>query len=355
MRDIPEQYSKVKKNTGISIIVPIYNVEQYLIQCIESILEQSLSNIEIILVDDGSKDNSGNICDEYARRDSRIRVIHKENGGLVSARKAGLELATGDYIAYVDGDDFIESNMYEVMYAKAVQENADIVIVGYLADNGQKLSQKKNVIASGVYKGDDMQELYSKMLYSGKFYVPGIIPAVWNKLFKKEVLYDCQMNVPNEIQMGEDVACTYRSIMNAKVVMIDNDFYPYHYRYVPNSMSKGIDENYFQNIFLLYRYLRQCLQGARTIESQIEFYLAYLVHIGINSIFGKRSKLNNFQKCVYVKKLEEEYSKKQRGLKIHLPWYISIEKALCAKKICGLLPFFLRISDGCMSLKRGKE
>ena len=100
----------------ISVIVPIYNVEAYLPQCIESILHQTYTDLEIILIDDGSKDGCAGICEEYRQRDSRIVVIHKENGGLVSARKAGLKAAAGAYIAYVDGDDWIEPNMYECMY-----------------------------------------------------------------------------------------------------------------------------------------------------------------------------------------------------------------------------------------------
>ena len=99
----------------ISIIVPIYNVEKYIHKCIESIINQTYKNLEIILVDDGSPDNCGNICEEYAKNDSRIKVIHKENNGLSSARNAGLEICKGDYIGFVDSDDYIELNMYEVL------------------------------------------------------------------------------------------------------------------------------------------------------------------------------------------------------------------------------------------------
>ena len=110
----------------ISIIVPVYNVEQYLAECIESIRNQSLTDIEIILVDDGSPDNSGAICDDYARKDDRIRVIHKKNGGLSSARNAGLEVAIGEYIGFVDSDDWVDGEMYEVLYKNAVENQAEI-------------------------------------------------------------------------------------------------------------------------------------------------------------------------------------------------------------------------------------
>lgn len=108
----------------ISIIVPVYNIEKYIVRCIESILNQTYSNLEIILVDDGSTDSSGGICDEYAKKDDRIVVIHKVNGGLSDARNAGLKVVTGDYIGYVDGDDWIDSTMYEDMLS--VMEAKDI-------------------------------------------------------------------------------------------------------------------------------------------------------------------------------------------------------------------------------------
>ena len=114
----------------ISIIVPIYNVAEYLEECIQSILVQRMNSIEIILVDDGSTDGCAELCDFYAEKDRRIIVIHKENGGLVSARKEGLKRATGKYIAYVDGDDWIEPNMFEKMYHILLEENVDIIMCG---------------------------------------------------------------------------------------------------------------------------------------------------------------------------------------------------------------------------------
>ena len=115
----------------ISIIVPVYNVEAYIHQCIKSIIEQSYKNLEIILVDDGSKDKSGKICDDYARKDKRIKVIHKKNGGLSDSRNAGITVATGKYIAFVDSDDWIEKNMYEKMYNECEKFGADICICGF--------------------------------------------------------------------------------------------------------------------------------------------------------------------------------------------------------------------------------
>ena len=115
----------------ISVIVPIYNVEQYVEKCIQSIVNQTYKNIQILLIDDGSTDNSGKICDEYAKKDSRIEVVHKRNEGLVRARKEGLNRANGQYIGFVDGDDYIDENMYAEMLRDILSFQADFVHAGY--------------------------------------------------------------------------------------------------------------------------------------------------------------------------------------------------------------------------------
>ena len=115
----------------ISVIVPVYNVEEYIRTCVDSLIGQSYSNIEIILVDDGSTDASGRICDEYAQMDARVNVIHKENGGLISARKAGVQCVTGDYVTYVDSDDWIDLDAYEILAGQIENAMPDVVAYGY--------------------------------------------------------------------------------------------------------------------------------------------------------------------------------------------------------------------------------
>lgn len=121
-----EDMNKIPK---VSIIVPIYNVEKYLDRCIQSLVNQTLNDIEIILVDDGSPDNCPSMCDEYAQKDNRIKVIHKQNAGLGYARNSGLEIAIGEYIAFVDSDDYVDTSMYETLYKKAITISADAVFV----------------------------------------------------------------------------------------------------------------------------------------------------------------------------------------------------------------------------------
>src|SRR5690554_2626737 len=130
-----------EKNGLLSIIVPVYNMEQYIEKCIMSIFLQTYKNIEIILIDDGSTDNSGNLCDKYSVIDPRVKVIHKENGGLSSARNAGLEVAMGEYIGFVDPDDWIEPTMYETMYSNIKKNKSEICICNYIIDNSKYSKQ----------------------------------------------------------------------------------------------------------------------------------------------------------------------------------------------------------------------
>lgn len=122
--------SQMKQQPLISVIVPVYNVEQYIHQCVDSILSQTYKNLEIILVDDGSPDNCPAICDGYARNDDRVKIIHQENGGLSAARNSALDLCTGEYIAFVDSDDWIESNAYEEMMSEMQKKDLDVVFCG---------------------------------------------------------------------------------------------------------------------------------------------------------------------------------------------------------------------------------
>ena len=167
----------------ISVIIPVYKVEEYLPACIDSVLAQTYENLEIILVDDGSPDNCGKICDEYAEKDSRIKVIHKENGGLSSARNAGLREMSGDYVGFVDSDDSIEPEMYETLYNAVAQNGADISIC--------KFRRCKNQLGDGPRSAEDIgptlifeRNEALKYLLLSKYYGG----HVCNKLFKREVL-----------------------------------------------------------------------------------------------------------------------------------------------------------------------
>ena len=247
----------IKKNQPlISVIVPIYMIERYLGICVESIINQTYKNLEIILVDDGGKDRCAEICDLYASKDPRIKVIHKPNGGLVSGRKAGLEASHGEYISYVDGDDWIGPGFIESLYIFVSQANADMGCAGQRRDLFDKSEHFTNTIPSGVYEGEALEELWKNMISCGDFYRPGITTYVWNKLFKREILFDAQMAVDNRITIGEDAAVTYPALMKCKrVVVTDNT--AYHYRQREDSMLKQSASfaNEAEKLRYLYEYL----------------------------------------------------------------------------------------------------
>ena len=164
----------------ISVIIPVYNVESYLKRCIDSILNQTYKNLEIIIVDDGSTDASGQICDEYEKADSRIKVLHKENGGQGSARNMALDMCTGEYIAFVDSDDYILDNMYETMLGALLATSADIALCGIKSDNGVRVKDSQTPPKMHVYQ--DAQELLLDYLTTGYIFTGPV-----NKLYKKEI------------------------------------------------------------------------------------------------------------------------------------------------------------------------
>lgn len=221
----------------ISVIVPVYNIERYIGICIESILNQTYKNLEIILVDDGSRDRCPEICDLYASKDGRIKVIHKPNGGLVSARKAGLWQSNGAYINYVDGDDWIDPGFIEGLYTAAETGSADMVCAGWTRDLFSKSEHFTNLIPTGIYEGRRLQGLWKSMISYGPYYRPGITTYVWNKLFRREILLSPQASVDDRISIGEDGAVTYPTLSACNCVVV-TDNVAYHYRQREDSMLK---------------------------------------------------------------------------------------------------------------------
>lgn len=226
----------------LSLIIPFYNIEKYLTQCLDTIINQTYKNIQIILVDDGSTDLSGRICDEYADKDPRIIVIHKENGGLVSARKAGLRRATGEYVVYVDGDDWIELNAVEHMVDTIERTKADIVLFDHYENTGESQIIVRNIAKEGLYdKGKLLRYIYPHMISGEHFFEWQIFPAVWDMIISRNLLEKCQYDVDNTITMGEDASCKYPCLLLANTVYIERKAF-YHYRQTQNSMIKQIPD-----------------------------------------------------------------------------------------------------------------
>lgn len=293
----------------ISTIVTIYNAEKYLDKCINSLLSQTYKNIEIVLIEDGSTDESLKICQKYAYIDSRIKLLKKNNEGLVCARKSGVEIASGQYITFLDSDDWIDNDYYEKIYWRIIENSADIVATGCIKEFSESSQEVKNSIISGFYTSEDMEsEIYSKMLYWGNMYKFGILQYTWNKFYKRDILVKNQMSVDNKIINGEDVACVYPCILDSNSIDVLNTC-RYHYRVRNESMSNYSNINFTENAILLYRYLKKRFDNydfRNILYWQLSHYMVYLLQVGANNAFGLKIKTVyplEFGKLAYKSKI----------------------------------------------------
>ena len=268
----------------LSVIVPIYDVEDYLEGCIESIITQSYTNIEIILVDDGAKGREPEICDSYAEKDSRIKVIHKKNEGLIEARKTGLKNATAYYVTFVDGDDYIAHDYYEKMMQLVIAESPDLVSVSYTWVNNNHKEIKLQSIGSGIYEGDKLLDLYHNMnCYHNDYYNRGLMPSTCLKIYKTGMLRQLIKGIPKSIRIGEDSAITFPYILNCKKIVVDNSIHGYYYRNTATSMTKDAGASLFEGLSILYNYLSEFYTSSHDpqICNQLELYRASLIDLVI--------------------------------------------------------------------------
>lgn len=234
----------------ISVIIPFYNVEAYASKCIESVINQTYRNLEIILVDDGSPDNCGKIIDEYAKKDKRIKVIHKKNGGLSDARNKGIEVATGKYIGFVDSDDYIKEDMYEYLHNLIIDNDADIAICGVL-----DFYEDKELVIPNVE--EDIKNYNSVDAIKELLLDNSIRSHAWDKLYKRELFTkDCYY--PKGKKM-EDIATTYKLFEKAKKVVVSN-VPKYYYLQRSNgimlSKSTGMWIDYYELSLERYKYIK---------------------------------------------------------------------------------------------------
>lgn len=220
-----------------SIVIPIYKVEDFLHKCVDSLLSQDYSNMEIILVDDGSPDRCPQICDDYAKQDNRIKVVHKVNGGLVSARQAGCEVADGDYIIAVDGDDWVADNYFETLDKIVDNYYPDIICFGAFYAYDGKYEEHKYSLKSGIYSKEEIETVVFPFLIEDsncRYFTP----SIWSKAIRKEIYINSQMSVNPRIKIGEDHAVSKPAIYEANSMYISEECL-YYYRINPLSMTKN--------------------------------------------------------------------------------------------------------------------
>lgn len=276
----------------VSIIVPVYNSAMYLSECVDSIMNQVYQDFELILVDDGSTDNSWDVCCSYARRNSKIKTVRQENGGSTKARKSGIKIAEGEYICFVDSDDWIDSCCLEKLYGLAEKNQADIVASGCMIEQTDRSWHHHNKLSEGYYSGKALREsIYPQMLYfdDNGYFAFGILQYLCGKLFKKSVIEQCIYNLDERIYDGEDVACIYDACLKASSIVIDNQPY-YHYRVHEKSICSSVrDEKYFANAVYLYQYISKVFQKSEECEimiPQLKYFIGHFINNGMRSAFG---------------------------------------------------------------------
>lgn len=275
----------------VSVVVPVYNEELYIEKCICSILSQTYRNFELLLVDDGSTDRSGEICDTFASMDDRIRVIHKKNEGLIKTRIRGIEASRSEWISFIDADDWIDEIFLEQLVKSLKNEKADIVISGCIAEKDKISRPIHNLILPGVYENDKLKNyFFSCMLYYQGFYEFGIMPYMCNKIFCKELLRKCYIGIDTKIYDGEDVAVVYPYLLSSKkVVVINEDMY--HYRIHENSMTNKINKGFYENVSRLYLYLNKKFKESTyycLMRPQLDEYMRMMIWKGTpENIRGK--------------------------------------------------------------------
>lgn len=209
----------------ISVVIPIFNVEKCLSKCLNSVVEQTYKNIEIICVDDGSTDASGRICDEFAERDSRIIVIHKNNGGVSSARNAGLRVATGDFVSFIDSDDWLELDMYETLVNQLRDHNVDLVACGYYKEFGADSCAMKNeytISASPMNTSDFLRCVFLRDKYRA------VAAYLWVKLLKLEIIRENNLWFREDIEISEDsLFFSQYAVLSQQSLYVDKSLYHY--------------------------------------------------------------------------------------------------------------------------------
>ena len=237
---------------ALSVIVPVYNTETYIIECINSILSQTYTDYEIILVDDASTDGSGRICDAYAAKYNFIKSIHKAHGGPTHTRKAGLKEARGTYVSYIDSDDYIDPHMYEYLMDKLSKHHGDIAVCNIAVETENTRIPLYINFKEGFYNKDQLKrEIYPSMLFSKEKNMPGIHPSLCNKIIRRSILEKAIAHIPDEIYYGEDGICTYPCMLDAEGVYITYDKFFYIYRQIGTSISQKYDKRIFKKLPVL--------------------------------------------------------------------------------------------------------
>lgn len=290
-------------NDLISVIVPVYNAEKYLDKCVESITNQTYSNLEIILVDDGSPDNCPARCDEWAKRDSRIRVIHKENNGAAAARNSGIEISTGQYIAFVDSDDYIENDMYLKMMEINQKYDCEMVMCDCVKESAEESNIFTHDIRSGFYdKAQLVNEYFPQLLMKNDVNYPATI-SNGVILFKKNLIDRIKLRYAEGMRFSEDLLFGAIAVYNANSFYYMKGIAYYHYINNPNSVTHTEYVDKWTLLKALFLKINEYFSKATDYDfsKQINISLLFFVYLSIGSISGSNLKMK--EKLIETRKV----------------------------------------------------
>ena len=250
----------------VSVIVPVYRTLEWLARCVQSITGQTYKNLEIILVDDGSPDDCPALCDDWAQRDDRIRVLHKENGGLVSAWMAGVSMSTGDYLCFVDSDDWIDACMVEKMLDFSSDCGKEIICGNYVQEERNRSIEIYQAMEPGIYTGRSLQDrIHGKLLGQEK---RPITLSRCMKLFSRTLIVENMKYCDPSIRMGEDMVITLPALLDAQRIVVMEGAAWYHYLFLRESMVHSYDAGMYENIRSLEKIVRQILADKHAPNAQ---------------------------------------------------------------------------------------
>lgn len=270
---------------SLSVIIPVYNAEEYLDRCITSVMNQSFKNLEIILVDDGSKDNSPEKCDNYEKIDKRIKVIHQQNGGVSAARNAGLDLASGDYITFVDSDDYIDTNMYERMLGVAMENNCDVVLCDCLKESNQKSFVYSHNIRSGFYDEKMLRgEYYPHLLMMENVEYPATISNCVIVFRKPLIDSISKIRYVEGVRFSEDLLFGAQLLSKAKSLYYLKGEAYYHYIMNESSATHRYTNDKWKDYKILYHNANEFFSNSSfDFSNQIDKMLLFFVYNAVNN------------------------------------------------------------------------
>lgn len=248
-----EENTNMSKKVLVSVIIPVYQVEKYLNQCVDSVLPQLNDNMELILIDDGSSDSSGVMCDQFAAKDAKVTVIHKKNGGLMSAWLAGVELAKGEHIVFVDSDDWVEANMISDFLKIQEKYSPDIICCNFVKEFPKQSVKDIHPVRSGYYTKEQIKkEIYPVLINDGKYLSRGIRICRWAKMIRTDLIRKCVKYCNPKITIGEDLNIVFPLVLNSNSIFVMQDAFNYHYRSNSESIMGTCSPNMWKQIIELY-------------------------------------------------------------------------------------------------------